>query len=283
MAKLNLSGHKNTYLESQGFVTLDMKALSIEGENQIDEEDFNDIPATEVFALRSKNIVLPGVVSKGGSTPFRMGSLPTYDQGVIEIEVYPNEEDFPDWQQTFPQYRLFNRAGDDSILVPLKDGCYARVSLQEPSPGEITVLVKKEWTNNKRLYLPPEAVEYTETLTTLCLRGLSRCGWEPDPSDVARIKEDVARWNETQWVSLYGSYVETDLDYGDDDSRKYTSTRREGVWYQDPTGYFRGRDRHPASQWGVYTKRPRERDAEKEIYDLFPVQIWVDRWLTQFA
>lgn len=256
----------------------------IEGlKRTLDDYQYEEIPDDAVFSIRSRDLLLEDAVSKGGRTPFRFWGLSSYDQGVVDLEIFLNEEDFPDWKAVWGNTFSFTGRREDR-RIPLtfshpSGEIHAQVGLSDSDHG-LFVTVKNVKNNRRQVAtLPLEAVEYEDRLTSIVLKDLSRCGWEPDQSEVDRIVSEVDRWNSTEWVELRGTYTELDYTYGDDDTRKYIRTERSGVWYQDPTGYFRGRETHPDSPWGVYGRCPRTRDAAREIQETFPVQIWLDKWL----
>lgn len=171
----------------------------------------------------------------------------------------------------FGQVAVFPCLGED------EDGtliCNVGISVQIPTnskPTELRLLAT----------LPASALLYEEHLSWAAFRGFPHYGWEPDPADVQRIREECDRWNATEWVPLSGRYSESEIDFGDDDRRRESSTTYDHTWWQDPTGYFKGDSRHKKSQWRVFFSQPGKRDAEQEIKALFPLDIWLEHWLPE--
>lgn len=237
-------------------------------DDRLDEYEYEEIPADATFNIRSKDLLLEGVVSKGGRTPFRFWGLPTYDQGVVEVEIYLNTEDYSDWSSMWgDRFSFTGRRCDTSIPIafshPQVGELIMQVGLSDTDSGLIAT-AKLNRVSKIVATLPLKAIKYVDRLLSIEMRGLDHCGWEPDPSEVERLTAEVERWNSTQWVALPGTYME-----------------RQSAWWQDPTGYFQGKDRHTSSPWGVYFNRPQVRDVERELRDGFPKAVWLAKWLPE--
>lgn len=247
--------------------------------------DWDPIPGDAKFDLIDGDIRIPGVVSKESDTPFRMSILETGEY-LSEVEVTINITDYTEseWVVKFGEdYSLVGKFDVMGTQIPVNiphpklGNLDAVVSLEEDESGYLRVVVVS--VEGMRAYLPIESVVYEEGLTKYGLVKLSRGDWKPDPSEVVRVQEECQAWNHVEWVVLHGSYSEVYLHDGDDDTRKDFSTKHTGVWYQDPTGRFRGKDSHSESPWGVFFhNRPGHRDPEKEIDSLFPISNWIERW-----
>jgi len=282
-------------------VKLNLKKMSVDlspvvsywdGRPRINEEyDWEPIPVDSRLDLVMGDIRIPEVVSKGLPTPFRMVAVGTWDQCVVEIECVPNLCDYScsEWLERFGnEYSFEGREcsidirpisvthpnfGPTQIRFEIEDldgVVIVEAWIEVKINGKATILVAQ---------LPLEAFVVDGHLTSVAITGLSRNGWEADPLDVQRVKEECDRWNATQWVPLTGTYVESDLEFGDDDRRSTISTSHSHTWWQDPTGHFQGPCKHRKSQWGVYADKPQHRNPEKEIHDLFPSSHWSSQWL----
>lgn len=171
-------------------------------DDRLDEYEYEEIPADATFSIRSRDLLLEGVVSKGGRTPFRFWGLPTYDQGVVEVEIYLNEEDYPDWISSWgDKFSFTGRRCDESIPVIfsyLDLGQFMmQVGLRDSVEGLCaTAKINQNFSriklSQKVATLPLEAVAYEDKLTRILLKDLS----EEKSSWLAKwLPELLPQWN----------------------------------------------------------------------------------------
>lgn len=271
---------------------------SSQGE-QLDQWDWDALPDDQLFDLINPHV--PGVISKGADTPFRVYADDTFDQDVVEVEIAFNfgyKED--GFSSGLTPEEWLERWGDRFEIIPALGTNYLEVIIPETNRvnrlrltlGRDAVFVSgshKDAGNIERKLctgsLPLESVQIKRSLLDLKLVGLNRGDWQPEAVPEAtqeRLRQECDRWNATEWQALKGTYADYHCDtLNDRDERVTTSERFEHIWWADPTGFFRGKSTHRGCAWKVFFDQPKRRDAAVEIAALtpYPVQHWIDRYL----
>ena len=273
----------------------DLSALIIRGE-EMDEDGWESIPGDQLFDLANPHV--PGVVSKGADTPFRLYANCTFDPGVVEVDVWFNLDRKEDGFGSTPEEWL-ERWGDRFEIIPALDTHYVEVIIPETNRvnflrltlGRDAIFVEgihKDAGNGERKLcggsLPLDSVQIERSPLKWQIAGLDRGDWQPSAISEATkdsLRQECDRWNATKWQPLKGTYMDDELSFNDSDERVVTRQRVEHLWWSDPTGYFEGKATYRNHPWKVFFERPKRRDAAVEIAALtpFPVQHWVDRYL----